>query len=125
MNTPEMATALIALAGAVVGALPGLISGFFARRAEEKRQLRELVIKTTAENWRFIAENSNAVLPFEHYMVHTAMMCDLVFSGKEVTEEAVKTHLSKVGGVMHAMHQHATTMPSKHKSGAPKESSLT
>ena len=113
MSTPDVTIALLTLAGAVVGALPGLISGFFIRRADDKKQLRELVMKTTAENWRFIAENSKAVLPFEHYMVHTTMMCDLVFSGKEVTEEAIKTHLAKVGAVMDAMHQHATTAPHK------------
>lgn len=109
MATPEVTTALLTLAGALVGALPGLISGFFNSRAEEKKQLRELVMKTTAENWRFIAENSKAVLPFEHYMIHTTMMCDLVFSGREITEEALKAHLAKVGTVMEALHQHATS----------------
>lgn len=107
MATPEIATALLTLAGAIVGALPGLISGFFSRRAEEKKQLRELVMKTTAENWRFIAENAKAVLPFEHYMIHTTMMCDLAFSGNEITEEGVTTHLAKVATIMEALHKHA------------------
>ena len=107
MATPEITTALLTLVGALVGALPGLISGFFSRRAEEKKQLRELVVKTAAENWRFIAENSKAILPFEHYMIHTTMMCDLAFSDKEITEEGVTTHLAKVGAVMEALHKHA------------------
>ena len=101
------------MGSAAIGALPGLISGFFSRRAEEKKQLRELVMKTTAENWRFIAENSTATMPFEHYMVHTTMMCDLVFSGEKITEQGIKVHLAKVGTVMDALRQHATSVGPK------------
>ena len=115
--SPELATGLLAIGSAAIGALPGLISGFFGRRADEKKQLRELVMKTTAENWRFIAENSKAVLPFEHFMIHTTMMCDLVFSGKEITEEGIKAHLAKVSAIMNALHQHATSDAPKR--GAP------
>ena len=110
--TPGLTTGLVAIVSALVGAMPGIVSGFFNRRAEDKKQLRELVIKTAAENWRFVAENSRSILPFEHYMIHTAMMCDLAFSSEEITEERTSAHLSKVAAVMRVLELHA-------KSGSP------
>lgn len=114
--TPELTTGLVAIASALVGALPGMISGFFTRKAEDKKHLRELVMKTTAENWRFIAENTRAILPFEHYMIHTAMMCDLVFCEEAITEERTKTHLAKVAAVMKTLEQHAKSVSLPKKS---------
>ena len=113
--SPELTTGLVAMGSAAIGALPGLISGFFSRRSEAKKQLRELVMRTTAENWRFIAENARAVLPFEHYMIHTAMMCDLAFSEEEITEGRTTAHLVKVAAVMKTLEQHAksTSLPKK------------
>ncbi len=113
--TPEMTTGLVAIFSALAGAMPGLISGFFARKADDKKHLRELVMKTTAENWRFIAENSNAILPFEHYMIHTAMMCDLAFSSDEITKETTDAHLIKVDAVMEALRTHALSVSPKKK----------
>ena len=113
--TPEQTTGLVAIVSALAGALPGIISGFFTRKAEDKKHLRELVMKTTAENWRFIAENTRAILPFEHYMIHTAMMCDLAFSEEEITEGRTTAHLVKVAAVMKTLEQHAksTSLPKK------------
>ncbi|NOS73439.1 MAG: hypothetical protein HOP36_02625 [Methyloglobulus sp.] len=108
--TPELTTGLVAIASALVGAMPGIVSGFFTRKADDKKQLRELVMKTTAENWRFVAENTKAILPFEHYMLHTAMMCDLAFSGEEITEERTTAHLAKVDAVMRVLEQHAKSV---------------
>ena len=114
--TPELATGFVAIASALVGAMPGIISGFFARKSEDKKQLRELIMKTTAENWRFVAENTRAIHPFEHYMIHTAMMCDLAFSNDEITEERTKSHLEKVAAVMRVLEIHAKSASSIKKS---------
>ena len=111
--TPEQTTGLVAIASALVGALPGIVSGFFTRKAEDKKQLRELVVKTAAENWRFVAENTKAVFPFEHYMIHTAMMCDLAFSGEKITEESTTAHLAKVDSVMRTLGKHAISISAK------------
>ena len=72
-------------------------------------------MKTTAENWRFIAENTRAILPFEHYMIHTAIMCNLAFSEEEITEDRTTAHLVKVAAVMKTLEQHAksTSLPKK------------
>ena len=110
--TPELTTGLVAIVSALVGALPGIISGFFASKADDKKQLRELIMKTTAENWRFVAENTRAVHPFEHYMIHTAMMCDLAFSTDEITEDRTKAHLEKVAAVMRVLELHTISASS-------------
>ena len=108
-----MTTGLIAIGAALAGAMPGLVSGLLSRKAEDKKQLRELVMHTTAANWRFVAENSKAVLPFEHYMIHTSMMCELAFSGKEITEQRTKDHIAKVDLIMMTLAAHAISISTK------------
>lgn len=111
----ELTTGVIAIVSAFFGALPGLISGYLARRADEKKELRELVLKTAAENWRFVAEASASkyLMPYEHYMIHTAMMCDLAFSEPPITVERTRVHLEKVDAVMKTLAQHAINVSSK------------
>jgi hypothetical protein len=96
----ELITGLVAIGSSLVGALPGMISGHLTNKTDEKKQLRELIMKTTAENWRFILENARRAHPFEHYMICTAMMCDIAFSKDKITEEKIKDHLEKVNAVM-------------------------
>jgi hypothetical protein len=107
--SPEVTTALLTLGGAVVGALPGLIGTFLNRKSDDKKQMRELVMKTAAENWRFVAENSQnrPIVPFEHFMIHTSMMCEHAFSDTPITLQNTKEHLAKVSAVMDALYAHA------------------
>ena len=109
--SPDVTTALLTLGGAIVGALPGLITSLMKQRSDSKKQMRELVMKTSAENWRFVAENSGqkAIVPFEHYMIHTAMMCEHAFTDKEITVENTTAHLAKVSAVMDTLYSYAST----------------
>ena len=108
-----MTTGLIAIGSALAGAMPGLVSGLLSRKAEDKKQLRELVMQTTAANWRFVAENSKSVLPFEHYMIHASMMCELAFSDDEITEQRTKDHIAKVDLIMRTLASHAISVSTK------------
>lgn len=113
--SPELTTGLVAIGSALVGALPGFVSGLVNRKSEDKKQLRELVMKTTAENWRFIVERqaSTRVLPFEHHMIHAAMMCELAFSDEPITEQRTVAHLEKVDAIMVALVKHASSVSTK------------
>lgn len=113
--SPELATGLVAIGSAFIGALPGLISNFLNREADDKKQIRELIMNTAAENWRFIAQNAQVMLPFEHYMIHTALMCDFAFLSEEITEERTAAQLTKVAAVLKVLEQHAKSrIPRKH-----------
>ena len=105
--SPELTTGLVAICSAFVGALPSLISNYLSRKADDKKHMRELIMKIAAENWRFIADNSEAIYPFEHYMIHTALMCDLAFSDKPITENRVNEHIAMVDLVMKSLSEHA------------------
>ena len=113
--SPELTTGLIAIGSALAGALPGLVSGFVNRKADDKKQLRELVLKTAAENWRFISENqaSKFVLPYEHHMIHTAMMCELAFSNEPITAESTAKHLERTDAVMRTLVEHAIAISTR------------
>jgi hypothetical protein len=109
--SPELSAGLLTLGGAVVGALPGLLSSFLSKRSDEKKQLRELVFKAATESWKTHAENSNgrALLPLEHYIVHTMKMCEFAMSGEKVTPETLKGHLQETSALMDLMVEHAST----------------
>ena len=115
--SPELTTGLIAIGATLAGALPGLITGFLSRKSDDKKQLRELVLKTSAEHWQFIVEKTQpkAMLPLELYMIHTALMCDLAFGDKKLTPESVKKHLEETSKIMEVMTEHALSVSTKKK----------
>jgi gas vesicle protein len=107
----EVSTGLLTLGGAIVGAIPGLVSSFLSRRTDEKKQLRELVIKAATESWKTHAEHAGdrAMLPLEHYIIHTMKMCEFALSGANVTPDSLKTHLKEVSALMDILLEHAST----------------
>ena len=75
------------LGGALIGALPSLITSILNRQSDAKKHFSELVVKAATENWKFVAEHSSSqvVLPLEHLIIHTAKMCEFALSGEPVT----------------------------------------
>ena len=108
--SPEVSTGLLTLGGAVVGAIPGLVSSFLSKRSDEKKQLRELVVKAATDSWKTHAEHGQGkLLPLEHYIIHTMKMCEFALSGEKVTPESMKTHLQETSALMDVLVEHATT----------------
>ena len=112
--TSEELIAIVGLGGAAIGALPSLITSLFNRRAEDKRHFNELVFKAATESWKFVAENSASrrVLPLEHYIVHTAKMCEFALSGDPVTPETTAVRLKEIDAVMKVLVEHASSVSS-------------
>lgn len=111
--------AVVGLGGAVIGALPSLITSLVSRRAEDRRHFNELVFNAAIESWKFTAEKSASrkILPLEHYIIHTAKMCEFALSGEPVTPETTAQRLKEIEAVMVVLIDHANSISS---SGSPK-----
>ena len=106
----EVSIGLLTLGGAIVGAIPGVVSSFLSQRSDEKKQLRELVVRAATDSWKFHAEHGDGkLLPLEHYIIHTMKMCEFALSGDKVTSESIKTHLKETSALMDVLVEHATT----------------
>ena len=117
--SPEVSTGLLTLGGAVVGAIPGLVSSFLSKRSDEKKQLRELVVKAATDSWKTHAEHGQGkLLPLEHYIIHTAKMCEFALSGELVTPETTAQRLKEIEAVMKVLSEHASSISS---TGSPKQ----
>ena len=84
--SPEDLAVVASLGGAIVGAVLGLVSSLLSKRSEERKQLKELVVKAAIESWKAHAERGpGRLLPLEHYIIHTAKMCELALAEAKVT----------------------------------------
>jgi hypothetical protein len=117
--SPEELIAVVGLGGAVIGALPSLITSLVSRRAEDKRHFNELVFNAAIESWKFTVEKgaSRRILPLEHYIIHTAKMCEFALSGEPVTPETTAQRLKEIESIMKVLIDHASSVSS---GGSPK-----
>ena len=80
-------------AAALVGAASALLTSFFTRRAESKRQIREIAFRFAIENWKVYVDISQKqrkdVLPLEEYIVHSLIVARLAYYGR-ITECRVR-----------------------------------
>jgi hypothetical protein len=109
--SPAELAVVASLGGAVVGALPGLVSSFLIKRSDERKQFKELVAKAAIESWKMHAEHAGtrAMLPLEHYIIYTAKMCEFALADKKATAETMRTHLHEVSALMEVLAEHANT----------------
>jgi hypothetical protein len=116
--SPEELVVVGTLGGAIVGALPSFVSSILNRKVDEKKHFTEMVVKAATENWKFVAEKSasRAILPLEHYIIHTAKMCEFAFSGATVIPESTAKCLKEIEAVMNVLANHAASVsPSKNR----------
>ena len=104
----EELTVIGTLGGAIVGALSSTIVSIVNKRSEEKRHFRETVINAAIENWKHVSQISSSqyLMPLEHYIIHTAKMCDLALNEK-LTNCNIKEKLSEIDELMDALEDHA------------------
>lgn len=108
--SPGELAVVASLGGAVVGAIPGLVSSYLRKRFEERKQFKELVVKAAIESWKTHAEHgSGQMLPLEHYIIHTAKMCEFALADKQVTPASMKVHLQEVSALMDVLAEHASS----------------
>lgn len=108
--SPGELAVLASLGGALVGAVPGLVSSFLSKQSDERKHFKELVFKAATDSWKTHAEIGNGrVLPLEHYIIHTAKMCEVALSDEELTAESMKKQLQKISALMDVLAEHAST----------------
>ncbi len=116
--SPEELVAVVGLGGAVIGALPSLITSLISKRAEDKHHFNELVFNAAIESWKLTAEHSRRIMPLEHYIIHTAKMCEFALSGEPVTPETTAQRQKEIEAIMRVLEEHARSVSS---SGNPKQ----
>jgi len=116
---PEVLVAITGLLGAAIGSLPGLFFSVINRRAEDKKNFNELVVKAATENWKFVVEHSQSstIMPLEHYIIHTAKMCEFALSVESITPENTEKRLKEIESIMTVLENHAIAVG--HKSSNP------
>lgn len=118
--SPEELAVVGTLGGALIGALPSFITSLLNRRSDTKKHFNELIVKAATENWKFVAEKSTSrvLLPLEHYIIHTAKMCEFALSGEKVTPETTEQRLKEIDAVMRVLANHAYSVSSTRKQEA-------
>ena len=92
----------------------GAIIAFINRRSEERKHLRELIVKTSADHWKLVSEVavSNIMPPLSNYIFHTAMMCDLILN-KKLNFKNIQNKLKEIDSLIDVLHKHAIEISQK------------
>ncbi len=74
-----------------------------------------MIVKAAIENWKFVAEHSSskAIMPMEHYIIHTAKMCEFAFADTPITPESTKVQLAEIEAIMTVLTEHAHSKSSR------------
>lgn len=94
----DATTAVIigAAIGAGVSGLFALISIHLQRRAEERRQIRELAVQVALENWKIykaVADNQGGLVPpIDTFLIHAVHLISAL-DGRLKTHEQIREHL--------------------------------
>jgi hypothetical protein len=71
---------------------------FSARKADERRQIRELAVKVALENWKIYKEASDrlgvSMQPIDSFLVHAVQMVSAL-DGSLTTNEQIRCHLRR------------------------------
>jgi hypothetical protein len=99
------ATVISAIVGAGVGGLVTLIGQWLTRRSEERRHLRELVIRTAVEDWKYTSEALKKLgaerPPIDSYILRMVKLVE-VLETPHLTPEIVRRKLSEVHAITRA-----------------------
>jgi hypothetical protein len=104
------ATVIAAIVGAGVGGLVTLLGQWLSRRSEERRHLRQLVIQTAIENWRFTSEAAEKLAaagyrvdryPLDSFLLHMLKLSEIL-DERHITPELVREKLREVHAVTRA-----------------------
>ncbi len=104
------ATVIAAIVGAGVGGFVTLFGQWLSRRSEERRHLRQLVIQTAIENWRFTSEAAEKLAatgyhveryPLDSFVLHMLKLSEIL-EERHITPELVQKKLRELYAVTRA-----------------------
>jgi len=91
----------------LIAAASSVITSFINKRSEERKSLKDSVIRTAAENYKFMVEKSANPkhYPLPIYLIYVAKMVDLAFD-KTVTAQNLKSRLIEISKLVTIMEYH-------------------
>jgi hypothetical protein len=104
------ATVIAAIVGAGVGGFVTLFGQWLTRRSEERRHIRQLVVQTAIENWRFTSDAAEKLAasgypvdryPLDSFVLHMLKLSE-VLDERRITPELVSKKLREVYAVIEA-----------------------
>jgi hypothetical protein len=99
------ATVIGAIVGAGTGGLVTLVGQWLTRRSEERRHLRELVIRTAVEDWKYTSDALEKLgaerHPIDPYILRMVKLVE-VLETPHLTPEIVRQKLSEVHAITRA-----------------------
>lgn len=85
--------------GGIIAVIGSTINNYINKKAEEKKQIREVIIKTAIESWRedytLTKSRGGVMLPIDSYIVHMAILSDALLDPECLTEEQLLVKLRK------------------------------
>ena len=85
--------------GGVIAIAGNIAINYMNKKHEEKKQLREVIIKTAMESRNehieLAKQRGGPVLPIESYIVHMAILSEIMFEADDLTEDQLLNKLRK------------------------------
>jgi hypothetical protein len=98
MTDTTMAALIGGVAGSAVTGIFGFITIQLQRRADERRQIRELAVKVALENWKIYKAAADdvggSVPPIDSFLVHAVHLVSAL-DGSLKTDEQIRCHLRR------------------------------
>lgn len=86
--------AIFGLIGAAIGAIPGIVLFWLGKRSEDRRHLRELVMRAAIEDWkcRNAIETSagRPLIPLDGFIIRSTRILDEIKSGRRLNEFSIR-----------------------------------
>jgi hypothetical protein len=108
--------AIIGLTGVAIGSLSTLAITYLNRRFDDRRQLRELAVKTAFDYWQSDYEHAKLVgqmthttmkvAPLDTYIIHMLKLAELI-SERSITADNVAAELRGIREVSEKAHESA------------------
>lgn len=119
--SPEQLAVFGTLAAAFLGLLATVASTWVARRSDERKHLRELVMKAAVENWKqqyevYLSRNMAASIPpLDVYIVHMLKLSEIL-SAADITPAGVESKLREVDELTAAVMRYKRRQEAEKKS---------
>src|SRR5437870_2919651 len=94
----QMLVLIAGIVGAFIGAGSSIVTTLIAKRFEERRHYRELVIQTAIEHWKqFVALTppGETIEPLEDFILHMMKVYDLILS-KKLSQTQTQERLNEI-----------------------------
>lgn len=106
--SPAELAVLGTIGGTIAGGIFTAIAAFIAKRSEERKHFRELIVKTAFENWKHVSQISAVPFmpPLTDYIVHMVLMCDLVLN-KKIDSKNIQSKLDEIKAIGDILNKHA------------------